>query len=86
MAIQQKLTDDSPAVSGFRDVLAFTHLNFGELLRQIGKSSEAEAEYRAALAIQSKLDEDNVNYRGRLALSHINLGLLAVGCGQVSGS
>ena len=42
-----------------------------------GKSSEAEAEYRKALAIQQKLADDNpavADFRSRLASSHNNLG------------
>ncbi len=87
LAIQQKLAHDNPAVTGFRDVLAFSHHNLGGLLHRMGKSSEAEAEYRKALAIQQKLDNDdpaNIHYRGRLAISHQNLGSLLKDRGKSS--
>ncbi len=51
----------------------------GNLLSKTGKSSEAEAEYRKALAIQQKLADDNpavTYFRSNLALSHNILGWL----------
>ena len=56
--------------------------HLGWLLHQTGKTSEAEAEYRKALAIQQKLADDNpavTDFRSSLAISHNILGnLLAV--------
>ena len=49
------------------------------LLSQTGKLKEAEAEYRAALAIHAKLADDNpavTEFRSRLASIHNNLGVL----------
>ena len=57
------------------------------LLAQTGKSSEAEAEYRKALAIQQKLADDNpavTEFRSSLALSHNNLGILLASTGKSS--
>ena len=50
----------------------------------MGKSSEAEVEYREALVIQSNLVGDNVHYRGRLANSHIDLGRVLKDAGKSS--
>ena len=52
----------------------------GILLSQTGKQSEAEAEFRKALAIGQKLADDNpavTEFRSDLAGSHNNLGLAA---------
>ena len=66
----------------------YSHNNLGILLSSTGKPSEAEAEYRKALAIQQKLADDNpavTEFRSRLALSHNNLGCAAVEYGQAIG-
>ena len=47
----QKLADDNPAVTEFRSDLAVSHDSLGAVLWQTGKPSEAEAEYRKAVAI-----------------------------------
>ena len=55
--------------------------------RATGKPSEAEAEYRKALAIRQKLADDNpavTEFRSSLAASHNNLGMRAVGSGKPS--
>ena len=75
----QKLADDHPAVTGFRDSLAHNHINLGHVLSSMGKPSEAEAEYRQALAIYQKLADDNpavTDFRSYLASSHYSLGIL----------
>ena len=59
LAIRQKLADDNPAVSEFRNALAASHNNLGIVLWQTGRPKEAEAEYRTALAIREKLADDN---------------------------
>ncbi len=75
LAIQQKLADDNPTVTEFRDSLAVSHINLGILLTNYtGRSSEAETECRKALAIQQKLADDNAavtDFRSTLAGSHI---------------
>ena len=87
MAIQQKLADDHPAVTLFRSRLAQSHLNLGWLLHRTGSSSEAEFEFRNALAIQQKLADENpavTLFRSRLSSSHINLGWLLSNTGKKS--
>ena len=56
-----------------------SHNNLGILLSETGQPAEAEAAYRAALAIRQKLADDNpavTEFRSRLAASHNNLGVL----------
>ncbi len=55
----QKLADDNPAVTDFRDCLAKSKGMLGILLWQMGKPTEAEAECRTALAICQKLADDS---------------------------
>ena len=85
LAILQKLADDNPAVTGFRDDLAASHSNLVAVLWSTGKLAEAEAECRTGLTIQQKLADDNpavTDFRGRLADSHNNLGVLLSGTGK----
>jgi tetratricopeptide (TPR) repeat protein len=77
LAVQQKLADENPAVTQFRNSLALTHNNLGWLLYQTGKTVEAEAEYRKALAVQQKLADDNPSiplFRRNLANSLLGIG------------
>jgi tetratricopeptide (TPR) repeat protein len=56
-----------------------THLNLGNLLRDLGQWKEAETAYRAALAIKEKVTADFPAvpaYRQDLARTHSNLGVL----------
>ena len=56
-----------------------SHFKHGTLLLQTGKSSEAEAETRKAIAIQQKLSDDNpsvTEFRSMLAFNQLNLGIL----------
>ena len=50
----EKLAADFPAVPGYRQELARSHNNLGVLLADLGKRSEAEAEFRQALAIEGE--------------------------------
>ena len=84
---QQKLVDDNPAVTQFRLFLAKHHSSLGTLLSNTGKPSEAEAEYRTAMAIEQKLADDNpavTQFRSTLAGSHHNLGSLLSATGKPS--
>ena len=88
MAIQQKLADDNPAVTDFRNRQAQGHNDLGILLSDTGKPAEAEAEYREAPGIRQKLADDYpaiTEFRSRLAASHHNLGHPAGGDGQAVG-
>jgi hypothetical protein len=59
ISIRQKLADNNPAVTEFRNWLAQSHDNLGWLLSGTGKPAEAEAEYRRALEFFGKLSTDN---------------------------
>ena len=75
----QKLVDDNPGDTGFRQWLAESHFSHGVLLSNGGIPAEAEAEYRKAVAIYQKLIDDNpadTGFRQRLAESHFNHGVL----------
>jgi serine/threonine-protein kinase len=65
---------------------AHAQFRVARLLSELGQqSAEAEAAYRAALAILERLAADfpgAFKYRGNLALSHNNLGLLLAGLGR----
>jgi hypothetical protein len=79
LAIRQKLADDNPAVTRFRNNLADSHNRLGLLLSDTGQPAAAEAEYRKALAILRKLAGDHpavTEYRNQLAISHNGLGWL----------
>jgi tetratricopeptide (TPR) repeat protein len=55
--------------------LALSHTNLGNLLRALGKQTEAESAYRRALALQERLAADFPTvpeYRQNLARSHNN--------------
>ena len=80
----QKLADDNPAFSEFRNRLADSHTNIGWLLVQNGRAAEAVAECSRAEAIQTRLVQENPSvpdYRNRLASCQTNsaTALLRVG-------
>jgi tetratricopeptide (TPR) repeat protein len=81
VALLQKLAQDNPAVAEFRHDLGFTHGHLGDALQATGRPSEAEAEYRTALAILIKIADDNptnTEFRLSLGTAQNNLGLLLV--------
>ena len=85
LSIQEKLATDFPAVSGYRQTLAWSHDNLGNLLRNLGKRPEAEENCRKALSIKEKLAADFPaipDYRQDLAVSHLNLGALLADLSQ----
>jgi tetratricopeptide (TPR) repeat protein len=59
LAIQQKLADDNPAVTKFRNSLAYSHFNLGRVSSGMGKPVAAAAEYRKAMALWQKLADDS---------------------------
>jgi Flp pilus assembly protein TadD len=72
---------------GFRIRLSSGHHNLGIEPRETGRPAEAEAEYRAALAIsQASVDEYSAVVEGRenLASTHYDLGILLAFAGRTS--
>src|SRR5205085_2380263 len=62
-----------------------SHSGLGILLADLGKRTEAEAEYRAALKEQERLAAEHPHvpeYRQDLAGSHLNLGALLADLGK----
>ena len=73
----QKLVDDSPAVTEFRSRLADSQIILGIRLSSTDKPSEAEAEYRKAIALYQTLADGNpksLGYSNRLANCLCKLG------------
>ena len=88
LEIYQKLADDNPADTKFRDYLAWSLNNLGlVLVVRGGRPSEAEAEYRKGIALYQKLADDNpavTDFRSSLAGSHDNLGWLLWNTGKLA--
>jgi hypothetical protein len=74
------LSEDEPDAWDHRNHLAISHNYLGELLRQLGgDAAEAEAHYRAALALETELarhDRQRQDWRQELTRAQNNLGLL----------
>jgi tetratricopeptide (TPR) repeat protein len=73
----QHLADEFHDRTDFRQGLAQSHHNLGDLLYDTGRPQQAEAAYRAALAIRTQLPKEFLNrpeFRLELARSHNNLG------------
>jgi eukaryotic-like serine/threonine-protein kinase len=87
IAIQQKLVDDNPTVTEFRNRVAMSHNNLGLALEDAGKLAEAEAEYRDAIAIYQKVSDDNpavTEFRRFLAVGQNNFGILLSKVGKLA--
>ena len=84
----QKLADDNPAVTDFRSDLARQpHQPRGRCWRARERQSEAEAEFRKALALYQKLADDNpavTEFRSGLAWNHHHLGWLLWSTGKLA--
>ena len=79
------LAADFPAVPAYRNNLATTLDDLGNLLADLGRKAEAEEQHRNALDIRQRLAADFPavpGYRGNLAASHNNLGNLLAGLGR----
>src|SRR5262249_61604992 len=77
-AIRQKLCDDSPGVSSYRDELAGSLTALGDVLRTAGRGSEGAKAYGQAIAIRRALVQSVPQvtaYRSGLAGSLRRLGL-----------
>jgi tetratricopeptide (TPR) repeat protein len=81
----EQLAVDFPAIPSFRRRLAQSHAVLGLILNEAGRVREAEAAYRAAVAVQKKLVVDfptSRDYRRALAAIHSDLATLLTGLGQ----
>jgi serine/threonine protein kinase/tetratricopeptide (TPR) repeat protein len=85
LTLWQKLADEFPAVPEYRQHLASSHINLGNVLAGQSQPDKAAEQYRKALAIFQKLADDFPavpQYRRELASSHNNLGQLLAGQSQ----
>ncbi len=79
LAIRQKLADATPAVTESQYLVAWSHIQIGDVLSRTGKSEVAREAYLKALAINQKLSDANptvLAYQRDLARAHNNLGRL----------
>jgi tetratricopeptide (TPR) repeat protein len=86
LAIQQKLADANPTVTGYDSDLALTHNNIGTVLGRTGKPQEALTEWRKALAINQKLAVAHPaapQFQRALASTHMNIGNLLSQMGKL---
>jgi tetratricopeptide (TPR) repeat protein/tRNA A-37 threonylcarbamoyl transferase component Bud32 len=77
LAIQQKLSDANPAVTGYQYDMALSYNNIGTVLARTGKPAEALAAWRNALAINQKLAVANptvAEFQSALAGTDNNIG------------
>jgi serine/threonine-protein kinase len=84
-AIFDRLESAFPDQPAYRQGLATSHSNLGNVLAGLGRRDEAGKEHRAALALWEKLVEQFPalpEYRQNLALSHNNLGNLLKNLGR----
>jgi tetratricopeptide (TPR) repeat protein len=87
LKLREQLAADFPTHPDYRQDLATSHHNPGNLLSDIGQPQEAEAAYRAALKLQEQLAADfpsRPDYRQDLAASHNNLGNLLRDTGRLN--
>jgi tetratricopeptide (TPR) repeat protein len=85
LGIRKRLAAEYPNRPGYRDDLAQSHENLGNVLRQRGQTSEAKAAYRDALAIRKVLVADfpdRPEYHHTLATTQGRLGTLLRKIGQ----
>ncbi len=77
ISILGQLVERSPAVSAYRSSLAVACNNFGNLLRRLGRLSDAKDYYHRALDLEERLHEeepDSPDYLNDTARTHHNLG------------
>jgi tetratricopeptide (TPR) repeat protein len=78
---------EHPQVPEYRQELAMTHNNLGNLLQATGRVAEAEKAYRQALQLRERLVAEHPQvpqYRQELATTHNNLGVLLQATGRVA--
>jgi tetratricopeptide (TPR) repeat protein/tRNA A-37 threonylcarbamoyl transferase component Bud32 len=77
LAIQKKLADANPAVTGYRFDMALSYNNIGTVLLRTGKPDEALAAWHKALAVNQELADANPKvaaFQSALAGTHNNIG------------
>ena len=87
LAIQQKLVDANPSVTGFQNALAWSHKSIGGLLRDTGKPAEALESFGKALTIQQKLVDANpsvTGFQSALAEFLLSTGFLLARIGRLN--
>jgi tetratricopeptide (TPR) repeat protein len=85
LAMQQKLADAHPGVTGYQSELALSHNNIGMVLLRTGKPAEALTAWRKALASNQKLAVAHpavAGFRSALAGTHNNIGELLSQAGK----
>jgi len=85
LSIQKQLAAEFPSRPEFRQQLAATHINRGNLLSITGRPREAEKDYDQALDIQKQLATDfptRPEFRKELATSYNNRGILLNNTGR----
>src|SRR5207237_9507266 len=78
VALGKRLAADFPAESRYREVLAGSQMNLGNLFDNTGRRQEAEATYADSLAVLKQLAADfpnQVEFRQVLARAYENLRL-----------
>jgi tetratricopeptide (TPR) repeat protein len=86
LELRDQLVADFPTRPDYRQELATSHNNLGNLLASTGRPREAEEAYRAALKLYEQLVADfptRPKFRQELANSCNNLGVLLAGTGQL---
>jgi tetratricopeptide (TPR) repeat protein len=84
--IQEQLAADLPAQPDYRQELARSHFNRGNLLRLKGRPKDAEMDYNRAVSLYQKLAADfpvRPEFRMELASSHSGRGFLLNETGRV---
>ncbi len=89
LAVQQKLADDNPAVSEFRNYLASSHTDRSDMLRRLGRPTEARDALERAIAIREVLVKQVPGitmFRSHLAWSYRRRGLALRDLGDAAGA
>jgi tetratricopeptide (TPR) repeat protein len=83
----ERICDDKHAATDPRSVPWRSHIDLGTLLMHAGKTAEAEAEYRSALAVYRKLADQSPSvdeFRGGQASTHNAMGILLSNTGKLA--
>jgi tetratricopeptide (TPR) repeat protein len=89
LAMLQKLADDNPAVTLFRDRLAYALNNLGDVFRSHGRAAEAKERYERAIALrepQFQADPTNTEHRYTLVCGMRRRGMTLRDLGDAAGA